>query len=333
VPVTAGTPRGRQPSTIRDVAAAAGVSVATVSRVLSGVRPDDDDIAARVRAAATALAFRPNPSAQGMRRPVPAVGVVVPDLANPYFAGVLKGISAAAEAAGQRVLVADAEEQPEEEVRLVHDLIRWTTGIVLCSPRAPTRQLVALAEETDRPLVTVNRPVPGRPAVLMDFAEGIREICTHLRELGHEHVVYLGGPVQSWSDGERRRALRAEVRGGLRVDFVAGGSDIAQGHAATDAAVATGATAVIAFSDYVALGVLMRAGELGLRIPEDLSLTGFDDIPVSGIAGPGLTTTAVDKTALGRCAHELLAGAPSGRRRRMSPSLVVRGSTGSVARR
>jgi LacI family transcriptional regulator len=331
--VTAGTPRGRRPSTIRDVAAAAQVSAATVSRVLSGVRTEDDDIAARVRAAAAELAFRPNPSAQGLRRPVPVVGVVVPDLANPYFAEVLKGINAAADAAGQRVLVADAEEQPETEVRLVHDLVRWTAGIVLCSPRTPSRQLATLAAEVDRPLVTVNRPVPGLPTVLVDVAVGVRALCAHLRELGHEHVVYLGGPAQSWSDGERRRALRAEARQGLRVDVVPAGSGIPDGHRATDAALATGATAVIAFSDHVALGVLMRAGELGLRVPQDLSLTGFDDIPVSGIAGPGLTTVTVSTTELGRSAYELLTGPGSERRRRMTPSLVVRGSTGPPASR
>jgi LacI family transcriptional regulator len=317
---------------MRDVAAAAQVSLATVSRVLSGDRRADDDIAARVRAAAAELDFRPNPSAQALRRPVTAVGVIVPDLANPYFAEVLQGINEAAEGAGQRMLVADARENPEEEVRLIGDLTRWTAGIILCSPRMSSRTMNTVAASFERPLVTVNRPVRGRPAVLIDFAGGIRAICAHLRELGHEHLAYLGGPPASWSDAARRRALRAEQRTGLRIDMVSCGSGIPDGHAATDAAVATGATALIAFSDHVALGVLMRAGELGLRIPEDISLTGFDDIPVSGIAGPGLTTVTVDKPALGRTAHQLL-GEADGRRVHEQATLVVRGSTGPVARR
>lgn len=328
-----GETRPRVPSTMKDVAAAAGVSLATVSRVLSGGRPGDDDIAVRVREAAAALDFRPNPSAQGLRRPVSAIGVVVPDLANPYFAEVLKGVNGAAEAAGQRMLVADAHEDPAEEVRLVRDLIRWSAGIILCSPRMRARDLTDVAATVDRPFVTTNRPVPGRPSVVIDFSVGMRAICRHLRDLGHEHVVYLGGPAQAWSDGERRRALRGEVRHGLRVDFVPGGAEIPDGHAATDAALATGATAIVTFSDFVAMGVLMRAAELGLRIPEDLSVTGFDDIPVGRIAGPGLTTASVSKTELGRCAHELLSSPEPDRRVKMRPSLVVRGSTGPAPRR
>jgi LacI family transcriptional regulator, galactose operon repressor len=318
---------------MKEVAAAAGVSLATVSRVLSGDRPGDDEIAARVREAAAALDFRPNPSAQGLRRPVSAVGVVVPDLANPYFAEVLKGVNAAAEEAGRRMLVADAHEDPAEEVRLVRELIRWSAGIILCSPRMRPRDLATVSAAVDRPFVTTNRPVPGHPSVVIDFAAGIRQICDHLREFGHEHVVYLGGPALAWSDGERRRALRAEARRGLRVDFLPCGAQIPDGHAATDAALATGATAIVAFSDYVAMGVLMRAAELGVRIPDDLSVTGFDDIPVGRIAGPGLTTASISKTGLGRCAHDLLSPPDPDTRVRMRPSLVARGSTGPAPRR
>lgn len=316
----------RSPSTIRDVAAAAGVSLATVSRVLSGSRPGRDGIADRVRAAAAELGFQPNPAAQGMRRPLSTVGVVVPDLANPYFAEVLKGIGAAADAAGQRMLVADAGEDPAEEVRLMRELARWSWGLILCSPRLPSRQLSAVSADVTR-LVTVNRTTPGRPAVVVDFTAGIRDLCGHLRGLGHEHLAYLQGPALAWSDGERRRALRAEARRGLRIDFLPCGAGITDGYAATDAALATGATAIVAFSDYVALGVLIRAGERGLRVPEDISVTGFDDIPVSRISGPGLTTVAITKSDLGRCAHELLAATTPDQRVRTRPSLVVRGST------
>ena len=307
--------------------------MATVSRVLSGVRPDNDEIAARVRTAAADLDFRPNPSAQGMRRPVSAVGVIVPDLANPYFAELLKGISAAAENSGRRMLVADAAENPLEEARLIRELTRWSSGLILCSPRMPARQLADVCGAIDRPLVTINRHTSGRPGVTVDFTAGIRALCAHLRDLGHEHIAYVKGPALSWSDGERRRALRAEQKRGLRVDFFDGGPGITDGHSATDAALETGATAVVAFSDYVALGILIRATEIGVRVPEDVSVTGFDDIPVSRIAGPGLTTATVNKIDLGCRAFELLGETPSDRRVTMKPTLVIRGSTGRARRR
>ncbi len=314
----------RQSSTIREVAAAAGVSLATVSRVLSGSRTTNDDLAVRVLDAAARLDFRPNPAAQSLRRPLSIVSVVVPDLANPYFADVLKGIGAAADAEQQRMIVADAREDPSEEIRLLRELWRWSTGAIVCSPRAPTRELAAAASEFTK-LTTINRTLADHAAVVVDFAAGMRAICEHLRELGHRHVVYLQGSPRAWSDGERRRALRQETAKGLRVDVLPCGAAITDGHSATDSALATGATAIIAFSDYVALGVLLRLGERGLSAPTDISVTGFDDIPTSRIAG--LTTASVDKTALGRRAYELLSTG-SARRVHIMPSLVVRGSTG-----
>jgi len=324
------TPDRKGPSTIREVAAAAGVSLATVSRVLSGARSTEDTMAKRVLSAASELDFRPNPGAQSLRRPVSTVGVIVPDLANPYFAEVLKGVSGAAEAAGQRMLVADSGENPAEEIRLVRELARWTSGVILCSPRMASRRLTEASSRVSR-MVLINRKTTGHPSVAVDFGAGIGDICAHLRGLGHEHLVYLQGPAGSRSDAERRRALRAQARRGLRIDFLTCGPGTTDGYAATDAALATGASAIVAFSDYVAIGVLIRAGELRLRIPEDVSITGFDDIPVSGLIGPGLTTASVSKTNLGRLAHELLSCADVDRRVIVRPTLVVRGSTGPPA--
>ena len=320
-------PGCRGPSTIREVAAAAGVSLATVSRVLSGARSGEDAMAKRVLRAAAELDFRPNPAAQSLRRPVSTVGVIVPDLANPYFAEVLKGVSGAAEAVGQRMLVADSGENPAEEIRLLRELARWSSGVILCSPRMASRQLTAASSRIGR-MVLINRKTSGHPGVMVDFGAGIGDICAHLRGLGHEHIAYLQGPLLSWSDAERRRALQAQARRGLRIEFLTCGAGTTDGYAATDAALATGATAIVAFSDYVALGVLIRVGELQLRIPEDVSITGFDDIPVSGIVGPGLTTASVSKTNLGRLAHELLSVEDVDRHVIVRPSLIVRGSTG-----
>lgn len=298
-----------------------------MSRVLGGGRSRDDTMARRVLAAATELDYRPNPAAQSLRRPVSTVGVIVPDLANPYFAEMLKGVSAAAESAGQRVLVADSGENPAEEIRLLRELARWSSGVVLCSPRMTSRQLAEASSHVSS-LVLINRKTAGHPSVIVDFGVGIRDVCVHLSGLGHEHLVYLRGPALSWSDAQRRRALRTQVRLGLRIELLACGPGIGDGYAATDAALATGATGIVAFSDYVALGVLIRLGELQLRVPQDMSVTGFDDIPVSRIVGPGLTTASVNTTDLGRRAFELLSSDAADRRVVVRPSLIVRGSTG-----
>jgi DNA-binding LacI/PurR family transcriptional regulator len=312
--------------TILDVARAAGVSPATVSRVLTGKRASAE-LSDRVRAAAAKLRYTPNPAAQTLLLGAsPTVGVVVPDLGNPYFAEVLKGINAAAEAEDHRTLVADSGEDAGEEERLARELVRWTSGIVLCSPRMPAAELDRLAEDVPS-LVVINRAVRRVPTIRVDFAAGMRAICDHLAELGHRRVAYLEGPSRAWSNRERRRALRGRHAATLTVEVVACGAGAMDGYRAADAALATAATAIVAFSDHVALGVLMRAAERGIDVPGDVSLTGFDDIPMSRIAGPGLTTAAVVKPDLGRLAWAQLRTAGRVQHTVVQPELVVRGST------
>jgi LacI family transcriptional regulator len=320
------SPAERRRSTILDVARAAEVSPATVSRVLSGKRVSAA-LTERVRSAASELRYSPNPAAQTLLLGAsPTVGVVVPDLGNPYFAEVLKGISTAAEADDQRTLVADSGEDPAAELRLAREFLRWTPGMVLCSPRMPAAELDLLADEAAR-LVVINRALRGASTIRVDFAAGMRALCDHLVELGHRHVAYLEGPPRAWSNRERRRALRSYTGARLVVDVIACGAGTTDGHRVADAVIAADATAIIAFSDHVALGVLMRAVERGVRIPEDVSLTGFDDIPMASIAGPGLTTAAVVKSDLGRLAWAQLQTSGPPQRTIVQPRLIVRGST------
>jgi LacI family transcriptional regulator len=325
---------GRSPrSTIIDVAREAGVSPATVSRVLSGTKPVSAGLERRVRAAVLRLGYRPNPAAQGLLRGAThTIGVVVPDLSNPYFAEVLKGVTNAAEAADFRTLVADTGEKAGAEHDAALELSRWTDGVVLCSPRMNRWELTALARAVPW-LVCVNRLDRGTPvpAVVVDFESGVSAICRHLRELGHRRVVYLRGPARAWSERARQRALRAASSPDFEIVQVPCGSSSVDGHRAADAALATRATAVLAFSDYVALGVLARLGELGVSVPGDISLTGFDDISLGSLVSPRLTTVAVDKQRLGHHAWTLFADSAreesAGRRVTVSPNLIVRGST------
>lgn len=321
--------------TIIDVAREANVSPATVSRVLTDAKRVSDDLAQRVRDAVTRLGYRPNPAAQGLLRGRShAVGVVVPDLSNPYFAEVLKGVTSAAEESDRRTLIADTNETAGQEQQITLELARWVDGIVLCSPRMSDAELRATAESV-RELVCINRVLADPPvaAVVVDFRSGLRAICDHLLELGHRCVAYLQGPQQAWSEQERQRALRAAARRGLDVVQVPCGPGTIDGHRATDAALAADPTAIIAFSDYVALGTLARLAELGVAVPTDMSVTGFDDIPMSGIISPGLTTVTVRKQLLGQLAWQQLHEGAASRPITVKPTLVVRGSTARPRRR
>ena len=327
------TDGARRPrATIVEVAQAAGVSPATVSRVLSGAKPVSADVAARVQDAVARMGYRPNPAAQGLLRGTShSVGVVVPDLANPYFAEVLKGVTEAAEERGHRTLVTDAGEDPARESALAQELSRWADGVVLCSPRMPEARLEELVAQVPR-VVVVNR-VPhagGAGSVSVDFRLGMLAVCRHLLELGHRRVVYLGGPRGAWSDAQRRSALDEAGRDGLEVEVVACGSSPSAGYEAVDAALAERPTAVLAFSDHVALGVLARLDELGVRVPQDLSVVGFDDVPLARLVRPRLTSVAVHKPGLGRLAWQLLEDpdAGDGPPLLVPPELVARESTG-----
>jgi len=304
----AGKPNGPRRTTITDVARAAGVSPATISRVLNDSKRVSPDVASRVLAAVEELGYRPNPAAQVLLRGAShTIGVVVPDLSNPYFAEVLKAVTDTAASQQHRTLVADTNEDPGQEMDLALELARWVDGLVLCSPRMTSQQLKRLVEQLPR-TVLVNRVLTGSsvPAVTVDFASGMRSVLAHLAELGHRDVAYLAGPPAAWSDAQRRRAVRRAVKDGLQVHEVPCGSSSEAGYAAVDQALAARPTALVAFSDYVALGALARLNELGVSVPEELSLVGFDDLPFGELVRPRLTTVSVVKAHLGKIAFDQL---------------------------
>jgi LacI family transcriptional regulator len=320
-------------ATILDVATAANVSPATVSRVLTGRKPVSGELSERVRQAARQLGYQPNPAAQVLLRGQhESIGVVVPDLANPYFSEVLKGVTAGAARDDRQVLVVDSNEDAVEEHRGAIRLARWVDGLVLCSPRMPAALLREVAD-SGTPLVVVNRSIRDArlDRVLVDYHGGMRDLCDHLIDLGHQRVAYLQGPAEAWSEQQRQRALNAAGKRGLHVIGIPCGSGTADGYQATEAALECRPTAIMAFSDYVALGALTRLGELGISVPEEVSLTGFDDIPLAALAGNGLTTATVRKAEIGdlswRLLHERLLKQRQPGTVTVPSHLVVRGTT------
>ncbi|MFC8733502.1 DUF6807 family protein [Luteimicrobium sp. NPDC057192] len=305
--------RGREQSaagaTISDVAAAASVSRATVSRVMNG-RKVDPELAERVRQAAAELDYRPSAMARSLSLGrTQAVGVVVPDLTNPMFQEVLRGIAAGADAEGYGVVVAETAERPEREARAVRSTRSRVDALVMVAPRMTDDELAAAVAAT-QPVVLVNRTLPESsvPAVSVDYAEAMYDAVEHLMTLGHRSVVYLAGPAASSSNAERYAGFETAQAsfGGVSFISVPCGATIADGYAAAEAVLATRATAVVAYNDLVAFGLLGRLDELGVSVPGEVSVVGFDDIDLARFAKPPLTTVAVPRTQLGERAWKRL---------------------------
>ncbi len=291
---------------IADVAEKAGVSHATVSRVMNGNAAVDPGIAARVRAAAVELKYQPNPVGRSLALgKTDTIGIVVPDLANPTFQAILRGLSIAAAQDGYRVLIADSSEVTSEEAILAGEARRRCDGVVLCAPRMSDAELEELAP-TLHPLVLINRTTiaTNTPSLSVDYGQGIQELAQHLVTLGHRRLVFLSGPEHSASNRQRLVGLdqfRTD-HPDIELQMLHGGSNFDSGHESTEAIIASGATGILAFNDLVAMGLLSGLHERGVRVPEDISVTGFDDIPFAKYTTPPLTTAAVPINELGSLA-------------------------------
>lgn len=322
-------------ATIGDVARRAGVSLATVSRVMNGNEAVDPVLAARVREAAAALDYSASPLARSLvLRRTQTVAVVVPDLGNPAFQQVLHGLSRAARRDGYHVLVADSAESTTEERVLAIETRRRTDGLILCAPRLPDDELEALLGGLS-PVVVVNRAAQtAAPVVRVDYAAGLTDLLEHLSTLGHRRLLYLAGPPASTSNDARLLAIAAfrELRPDVTILEQTAGAGFADGARTADAVLASGATGVLAFNDLVAMGLLSALDARGVRVPEDLSIVGFDDIPFAQYTSPPLTTVAVPAVDVGQKAWEslsrLLGGDQAQDTFTFRPALIVRGTSG-----
>lgn len=323
-------------ATITQVAKHAGVSPATVSRVMNGRFAGEPEVAERVRQSAAELAYSPSHLARSLALgQTHAIAFVVPDLANPAFQAMLSSLSKAAAKDGYRVLVADSAESPQDEPLLVAEVRGRCDAIVLCAPRMTDAELVQLGAGL-KPLVLINRANSrlDAPSLSIDYQSGIRNLVRHLYDFGHRHLVYLDGPPESASNRDRLAGLDEMQRlyPDLVVDRIPAGASIESGAAAARAVTASSATAVVAYNDLVAIGAMNGLLELGVRVPEDISVTGFDDIPFARYTTPPLTTVSVPHEELGGQAwlrmRALLAGEVPGHDVVFQPRVEQRRSTG-----
>jgi DNA-binding LacI/PurR family transcriptional regulator len=322
--------------TIRDVAAHAGVSPATVSRVFSQPDAVAPETRRKVLVAAEELRYTPNPVARSLaRRRTGNLGIVVPDIANSFSAAIIKAVQQAANRDDYALFVAASEESAEDEERAARALAPQVDGLLLASPLAADTTLLELAGLV--PVVVTNRLVDDVPAVLTDDGQATGHAMEHLHALGHRSLVYLAGP-DNYSDRSRRAGLLAAgTRLGLE-PVVLGPfpARFASGVRAADLVLAVGATAVIAFNDDIAAGLVNRLFDRGVGVPDDVSVVGHDDTALAEMVTPRLTTVHIPAGAAGAMAVRMLvaqiqgdSGAP--RRCELQGELIVRGSTGPVA--
>jgi LacI family transcriptional regulator, repressor for deo operon, udp, cdd, tsx, nupC, and nupG len=310
------------------VARRAGVSQSTVSLVLSGKGAGriSAKTEAAVRAAAEELGYRPNVAARTLRTGTArTVGLVVTDVTHPFFGPVLRGAQAAAWRAGYAVALVDVANDPDRE-RASFEALRAgpADGFMFFTVDPP--------EGTGEHVVAIEVQPPGMAYVRFDVERGTELAARHLLDLGHTRIAHLG----SWLDAEtfrRRRAHMVEVLG-ADVPYETSPFDYDEASRAALRLLDAGPTAVFCDDDILAGGVYLAARERGLRIPEDLSVVGFDDLPFARVFDPPLTTIAIDPEALGAEAFEVLMDLMEGRApesRVLPVSLVVRGSTGPPA--
>lgn len=298
----------------------------------------------RVRAAADRLGYRPNRAARGLiTGRTGHVGVIVPDLLNPFFADICKGVQARARGLGHAVFVSDTERDEGLEMDAIRTLAPEVDGIVLCAPQLSSEELRSLSDVTDKPIILLHRKEPGFASVTADLVEGMTDALTHLHALGHRRVAYVGGPRSTWTAQERAAGIEAMAASG-KVEIIQVGSVAPHFDGgitgAADVVLASGATAVVAFNDIVAFGLISRFSARKVRVPDEMSVVGCDDIALAGMAAPPLTTVHVPKAHAARAAVDLLfrtLGTPAGEdveplQRVLPTHLVVRGSTAAIER-
>lgn len=320
--------------TIRDVAAAAGVSTATVSKFMNGTQRFSPAVEAKVTQVIEQLGYRSNPLAQSMiTGKTKTVGLSVLDVTNPHFTSIVKGANRVAQAHGYTVLLVDTEENPGRERPQLEALSRRVDGLIIFS-RLPDQELEWLTA-LDKPLVFFGRlPNLKLPTVASDDHRGGYMATRHLVTLGHKRFAYLGFS-KSRRDEERMGGVRECLAAhGLPLQvFDATAPSAAEGERICSAMMlgAEHPDALVCYNDLMALGFMKAAQTLGFRVPADISVAGFDNIVYGNYTSPPLTTVDLQSERMGVAAMEKLLdsidGRPTAPFTLIEPQLILRGST------
>ena len=329
--------------TILDIASRAGVSKSTVSLVLRGSPKVSDATRRVVLDLMEQLDYRPNAMARGLvRQRTNVMGVVFSDPHNTFFADVLDGIDARATEAGYRTLLMTGHRSPSREAEAIESLLEMRVeGLILAAPRLQTGRIVEASRTV--PVVLVSRTLEAErvDSVTSDDGAGARAVVDHLVALGHRRIAHIDGGSGASAPARRSGYEQAMRRHGL-ADFIriaVGDFTEASGAAGVKELLASDArpTAIFAANDLSAIGALDALERSGLRVPEDLSVVGYDNTSLAQLANIGLTTVDQPRREMGVAAAELLLERLSGQRTTprhimltLAPSLVVRTTTATI---
>ncbi|OQM74259.1 LacI family DNA-binding transcriptional regulator [Manganibacter manganicus] len=322
----------RSAPTIRDVADAAKVSRATVSRAFGQPNLLSRETVALVRATAERLGYVPNPTARALSTGRAGnIALVVPDITNPFFAAMMRGGQARARDQGYATFIGDSDEAPELEDMLLGKLAGQVEGFILASSRLPSGRILEHARR--RPFVLINRDLHNIPRLLVDTGPSYAQAVEHLASLGHRTVAYVAGPTRSWSNRQRYNAtVRTARRLGVEVVRIATSRpSFEAGQASTDELVRAGVTAALAFDDVMAQGIMAGLAGRGISVPGDFSIVGCDGI-LAPTFYPPLTSVEAHCAEAGEQAVDLLVeamqgNASAGRRIVLATELVIRTTT------
>ncbi|MEN8654292.1 LacI family DNA-binding transcriptional regulator [Streptomyces sp. 21So2-11] len=330
-------------ASIKDVAAEAGVSVATVSRVLNSHPSVSPEARSRVLAAVEVLGYRPNAVARSLRTDrTRTLGLVISDVLNPYFTELARSVEEAARALGYSVIIGNADERPELQDHHVRTLLDRRIDGLLVSPTDGASPLMLDATRGATPMVFVDRWIPGVdvPVVRADGCLAVRDLVAHLYGLGHRRLAIIAGPAATTTGSERVEAFRdALLAHGLPLpDAYVGQGDFQadSGRRATERFLALDEPPEVIFAadNLMALGALDAIRAHGLRVPHDIGLAAFDDIPWFVHTDPPITAIAQPTGDLGRAAVQALIDLIEGRPPEsvtLPARLVVRRSCGEPA--
>lgn len=325
---------------IKDIADAAGVSTATVSHVINNTRFVTDETRTRVEEVISRFNYYPNAQARSLALGrSTTLGLVVSDLANPFFPELVKAIEAAAYEHGYDVILANTSYDAERTVKYVHRFIeRRLAGVVLMTSELDPRLIDELARKAV-PVVFLDLGSAGAQMsnIVVDYERGIEDAIKHLHKLGHERIAFIGGAKNLRSANKRLQAFKDSLARHLphvapliyEGDFQFTGGEMAANQMLK---ADPKPTAVVAANDMMAFGVMRACHHANVRIPEDLSLIGYDDIAFASFTQPGLTTVCLPRVELGRQAVTALMQTinhPEGQgvEKHIATYLIERGST------